>query len=133
MFYWLYYYFNRHVGDSVVKTTGRSPYYTGLSERGLYKSPKAPVLITISEDRKTLFVIAANGTWDEDIPLVISLKGGKPGRSEQVLLSHDNRDASPMLTDTSQLVHSHDVKVDTDSVQTLLPRHSVLFVTMALR
>jgi alpha-L-arabinofuranosidase len=93
------------------------------------------VLITTSKDKQTLFVIAANGTWDEDIPLAISLKDGKFGKlqSQPVLLSNDDLNASPMLNATSDFVHSHNVEVSADSIKTVLPRHSVLFIAIPVR
>ena len=78
MLYWLYYYFNRHVGEQVLDMDGTAPYYTPAEgddptlKPGDYPGPLTPVLVTLSADGKTIYVVIANGSWDKTVPCKMS-------------------------------------------------------------
>jgi hypothetical protein len=79
LLYWLYYYFNRHLGEAVLDLKGTAPYYIPasgddpLTKAGEYPGPLTPVLATVSKDGRNLYLIIANGSWGKEVPcLVIS-------------------------------------------------------------
>jgi hypothetical protein len=63
MLYWLYYHFNRHVGEWVVDVEGTAPYHVpARAEDRSFSAPMTPVLATLSQDGSTLDLILVNGS-----------------------------------------------------------------------
>ncbi|MDR3710191.1 MAG: carbohydrate binding domain-containing protein, partial [Capsulimonadaceae bacterium] len=92
LLYWLYYYFNRHVGTNVLAMDGTAPYYEPPANNplGLRSGPLTPVLATMDADHKTMYLVIANGSWDKAVPCAVHLKSFAAGKAEGVVLSQDD-------------------------------------------
>ncbi len=138
LLYWLYYYFNRHVGAWVNPISGSAPYQSGAGkiQDGLAPvapGPLTPVLATSRADGKELFLVVANGSWDRSVPLRARLRGFSAGRAVAVVLSQPDMDAPPLLQRKEDGVHSLDVRLSNDALTATLPPHSVSFFTLTAR
>ncbi|MGQ9731850.1 MAG: hypothetical protein ACUVX8_11340 [Candidatus Zipacnadales bacterium] len=136
MIYWLYYYFNRHIGDQVLAMDGTAPYYTPVegddphTQPGEYPGPLTPALVTLSQDGRTVYFVAVNGSWEKTVPCRMILKGFAPQTAEGVVLSSDDPNGSPLLEQKEDFVKPLLVRVDGGEVQCDLPAHSAVFVTL---
>lgn len=138
MIYWLYYYFNRHVGTRVLALQGTAPYYTPadgddpLTKPGTFPGPLTPLLATLSADGKALYLVAANGSWDKAVPLQISLLNFAAKGVSAVCLSSDNPDAKPLLEHKEDFVKDLPLQLAGGVLKGDLPPHSAVFVTLTL-
>jgi hypothetical protein len=138
LLYWLYYYFNRHVGEWVNPISGSAPYQSGPSkiQNGLAPvapGPLTPALATSSADGKTLYLVIANGSWDHSVPLRAQLRGFVADRAEAVVLSQPNLDSPPLLQRKEDGVRTFDVRLSNRGITGTLPPHSVTFITVTAR
>ena len=62
MLYWLYYYFNRHCGDLALDVTGTAPWHGSVNGPET-SGPITPVLVTLSDTGREMYIIMANGSW----------------------------------------------------------------------
>ncbi len=132
MLYWLYYCFNRHLGEWVLATDGVAPYYQPKQEtdRARFGGPLTPVLATLSEDEREMYLVIANGSWTRAVPCRVRLQHFAVGKTEGVLLSNDHLDGSPLLDRKEDAVMSFPVGLKAGAVTCTLPDHSVLFLTL---
>ena len=130
MNYWLFYHVNRHLGRTVLETTGTAPYHEGTLDGRRYRGPLTPAVVTLSGDGRRLFAIAANGSWDRTVPCRIELAHFAAGRAAAVVLSHSDPAASPFLERKDDLVGTLPVSVAPDRLALDLPPHSVVFLTV---
>ena len=130
MTYWLYYYFNRHAGRWVLEIDGTAPYYEGSARGKSYRGPLTPVVATLSEDQKRLFLIVANGSWNRTVPCRIDLRGFAANRAVATVLSHDDPDGYPLLERKEDLVRSLPVAFDGPRLTATVPPHAVVFITI---
>jgi alpha-L-arabinofuranosidase len=135
MLYWLYYYFNRSLGERALKLDGTAPYYTPTKETdaqlaGSYAGPVTPALVTLSQDRKTMYVMIANGSWTQTVPCKLSWKGFNAAGAEGVLLTSSDRDAKPLLERKEDFVQPLAVETTATTMSYQVPPHSVSFITL---
>lgn len=135
MLYWLYYYFNRSLGEQALKLDGTAPYYTPTKETdaqltGSYAGPVTPALVTLSQDRKTMYVMIANGSWTQTVPCKMSWKGFTAAGAEGVLLTSGDRDAKPLLERKEDFVQPLAVETTATTMSYQVPPHSVSFITL---
>ena len=130
LIYWLYYYFNRHVGESVVEIDGTAPYY---SPEGKPSGPLTPILATLSKDGRTLYLVAVNASWDRKIPASVELRGFTPVRIQAVTLSQDNKDANPLVDRREDAVSKLPVTVTGSRLTFELPPHCAAFIEVSGR
>lgn len=131
MLYWLYYYFNRHVGDQVLATDGTAPYYaTAPKAAGQTAGPLTPTLATLSANGKEVYLIIANAAWDRAIPCHISLRHLRAGHATGVTLSHPDPEGKPLLPRKEDAVSALPVTLAGDQLACTLPPHSVVFITV---
>ena len=131
MLYWLYYYFNRHVGQTVVELSGTSPYHTPQRADQLALSmPLTPALATISQDRRTLFLIVVNGSWNRPVPFQVELRHFQPGQLTGVLLSHDDPDGKPLVERKEEFVHDFPATITGNILRGTIPAHAVVFLSV---
>jgi len=135
MLYWLYYYFNRHVGQWVLTMDGTAPYHQGdvgepykKKHAKKFRGPLTPAVLTTDKDGTTLYLIVANGSWDRTTPLRMTTKNFTPAQAVGVLLSHNDRDAHPFLKNKKDFVSNLPVKLTGKTVTTAIPPHSVVFI-----
>lgn len=133
MLYWLYYYFNRNIGPDVLATLGTAPFYTpppGSADAARESGPLTPVLATRSRDKKTVFVMLANGSWDRSIPCRIHLRRWGTGPITGLRLSDSNPDGNPLLNRKEDFVSDFPVSIAHGEIACTLPPHSVVFLTL---
>lgn len=130
MTYWLYYYFNRHAGQWVLAIDGTAPYGDSTARGKSYRGPLTPVVATLSDDEKRLFLILANGSWDRAAPCRIELKDFAASLAEAVVLSHSDPDGYPLLERKEDLVGQLPVSLEGPRLTATLPPHAVAFVTL---
>jgi len=136
MIYWLYYYFNRHVGEWALETDGTAPYYTPAEGDDPYTKPEesagplTPVLVTLSDDGGALYLVAANGSWDRAVPCRVHLRNFAAAKATGTVLSHGDLDGRPLLERKEDFVGDLPVVVEGGDMSCTLPAHSVVFVTL---
>jgi len=136
LIYWLYYYFNRHLGEWILDMEGTSPYYYPAAadhpsgKPAELAGPLTPVLATQSKDKKHLYLVMANGSWDRSIPCRAKVANFKAARAEGILLTHSNLDGKPLLQRKEEAVTPLSVSVTNQEVTCTLPPHSVVFITI---
>ena len=134
MMYWLYYYFNRHVGAQVLPMDGTAPYYTPAkgddSSKTQYPGPLTPVLATLSADKSQLYLVIANGSWSQAFPCSVTTKGYNAKSANGVLLSNNDLDANPLLQRKEDAISDFPVTVGGAKVTCNVPPHSVVFITL---
>jgi hypothetical protein len=139
MVYWLYYYFTRHVGDAVLDTRGTAPFYTPaagddpFTKPGEYPGPLTPVLVSLSADRQSLYVVVANGSWTRAVPCRMALHHFAAVSAKGVTLSSSDPDAKPLLERKENFVRPLSVAIGGEALTCTLPPHSVSFVTARRR
>jgi len=133
MLYWLYYYFNRHVGDWVLDMDGTAPYYApapGTYPEGI-SGPLTPVLATVSEDGGAIYLVIANGSWDRAVPCRASFRNFEPASATGIVLSHPDPDGKPLLGRKEDAVSELPVSVAGSVLTCTIPPHSVVFVCVS--
>ena len=130
MNYWLYYYFNRHVGRWVLALEGTAPYHEGKLAGRDYRGPLTPAVATLSEDQKRVLLVLANGGWDKAVPCRIELRRFTVREARAIVLTHSDPDASPYLERKEELVRDLPASLAGDVLSMTLPPHAVVFVTL---
>ena len=134
MLYWLYYYFNRHLGEWALDMDGVAPYYTpstgeGLSDRPTDCSgPVTPVVVSLSEDKKSVYLIVANGSWDRAVPCSLTVRHLDLARATGLVLSHPDIDGKPLLQRKEDAVSDLLVTLAGQRATCVIPPHSVVFL-----
>jgi len=138
MLYWLYYQFNRHIGEKLIDFEGTAPFYAtrGIRSETATEGPVTPVLLTTDAEQRLVFCVAVNGSWTKDVPCRLVLKNFQGRLASATLLSDDDLDGSPLLVTKDRFVRTFlaDVRVNALEKSTLvtgtLPAHSVVLVTL---
>lgn len=136
MLYWLYYYFNRHVGDRALELEGTAPYFVPgpgddpWTKPGELAGPRTPVLATLGADGRTIFLMMANASWDQPADCRVTLRNFAARQAQGVVLSSDNPDARPLLERTEDFVRPLPVNLTPGGLACTLPPHSVSFLTL---
>ena len=136
MLYWLYYYFNRHLGEWALDLHGTAPYYVPSAgdassfKEGEFGGPQTPVLATLSKDGSALYLVIANGSWAKAAPCRIDVRNFSISEARGVLLTHSDPDGKPLLERKEDAVSSLPVSIGTDVLTCVIPPHAVVFVTM---
>ena len=130
LFYWLYYLFNRHVGEHVVGIRGTAPYHTPPAHDRAFAAPLTPAVATLSSDSRQLHLIIANGSWEKSIPGSVTIDGFSAGVVSAAALSHSDADAHPMVERKADVVKGLHVEQHGQNLNFVLPPHSVVFITV---
>lgn len=132
LLYWLYYYFNRHVGAWALDTDGTAPFHQPqlAADRAQFCGPLTPVLATLSQDERELYLVIANGSWTKPIPCRVQLKNFSADRTTGVLLSSDKLNGSPLLDKKEDAIADFPLNRSGNTITCTLPAHSVLFATL---
>jgi len=130
MFYWLYHSFNRHVGQDVLAIEGTAPFHTGRVGKTEVKGPLTPALVTASEGNREVYVVVANGSWDNSYPCRIAFRGFLPHKALGITLSHSDPDAHPFVDRAADVLGDLSVAIAGGNLSFTLPPHSVAFITL---
>ena len=134
LIYWLYYYFNRHVGAQVLPMEGTAPYYTPVNEdvpyHKSYPGPMTPALATLSADGHELYLVIANGSWNQSYPCSVTTKGFSAKSGIGVLLSNDDLNGNPLLKHKEDAISDLPVTLEGTRMTCHVPPHSVVFITL---
>ena len=136
LLYWLYYYFNQHLGQWALELYGTGPYYvpsageTSSSKEEEYGGPKTPVLATLSKDGSALYVVIANGSWSNRTPCRIEVRNFPISQAQGILLTHSDPDGRPLLERKEDAVSPLPISIGDDVLTCIIPPHAVMFLTM---
>ncbi|HBE02834.1 MAG TPA: hypothetical protein DC049_10230 [Spirochaetia bacterium] len=142
MNYWLYYYYNRHIGDNILDIKGKGPYYkispevsgNRIPNQENVSVPFTPALITASPDKNEIYIMIVNGSWSKNFPCSINLENCSCSKSEGVILDNPNPDAHPMIDKKDDLVKPFAPNLKQKNygfdLEFTLPAHSVVFITL---
>jgi hypothetical protein len=129
MLYWLYYYFNRHCGPSALDVTGTAPWHV-TAETPEASGPITPALVTLSDDGREMYIIIANGSWDDDHHCRVSLTNFEMESAEGRYLSQKHRDADPLVINEADVVKELPIIAETGKTSFWVPAHSIVFVKL---
>jgi alpha-L-arabinofuranosidase len=130
MLYWLYYYFNRHLGEWVLGIDGRAPYFQLTDAKAAFKGPLTPVLASLSRDGRELYLVIANGSWAKSVACRIGIENFTAHSAKGTLLSNDKLDGKPLLEKKSDAVSDFPVNAIGKGTEFTLPPHAVVFITL---
>jgi hypothetical protein len=133
MFYWLYYHFNRHVGEWALETDGTAPWYRpakGVFAQRDASGPLTPMLASLDATGDTLYVVAVNGSWGRTIPCELTLANFPAAQATGVCLSDDDPDAYPLVKRKEDFVKPLPLALEDGVLRCALPPHSAVFITM---
>jgi hypothetical protein len=131
MLYWLYYYFNRHLGQWVLQMDGTTPYYQPGQQAEEFAGPLTPVLATLSKDENEIYLVIANGSWTRAVPCRVKLRDFRAARAKGIMISSNNPDGKPLLERKEEAVSDLPVDATGEDVNCTLGPHSVAFVTLS--
>ena len=131
LLYWLYYYFNRHVGPWVLQTDGTAPYHQPAQKAAEFAGPLTPILATLSQDGNEIYLVLANGSWTRSVPCRIKLRDFHVAQAAGVVLSSDQLEGKPLLEKKEDAVSDLPVTTTPEEVSCTLGPHAVVFVTLA--
>jgi hypothetical protein len=131
MLYWLYYYFNRHLGPELVAFEGEAPFYTAPSDpEGAMAAPLTPLVITRDSDGRQLWIILANGSWNTAVPIHLRFRGFRPVKYFGTLLTDDDLDGKPLVPAGKTFARPFRATLAEGALRGELPAHSVVFLTL---
>jgi hypothetical protein len=131
LLYWLYYYFNRHVGQWVLPIDGTAPYYQPRQEAGGCAGPLTPVLATLSGDGNEIYLVLANGSWTRAVPCRVTLRDFRAAQARAIVLSSDKLDGKPLLERKEEAVSDFPVGLAGEEMTCTLGPHAIVFVTLS--
>ena len=131
MLYWLYYYFNRHVGPWVLQMDGTAPYHQPRREAGEFAGPLTPVLATSSGDGNEIYLAMVNGSWTRSVPCLIKLHDFRIAKARAVVISSGKLDGKPLLERKEEAVSDFPVATTPEEVNCTLEPHAIVFVTLS--
>jgi hypothetical protein len=131
LLYWLYYYFNRHVGEWVLQVDGTAPYHQPRQEAGEFAGPLTPVLATLSRDGREIYLVIANGSWTRAVPCHVKLENFHADRARGIVITNDKLDGKPLLENKEEAVSDFPVSAVGNEADCIVPPHAVVFVTLA--
>jgi hypothetical protein len=136
LLYWLYYYLNRHLGDSVLEIDGTAPYYTLAAgddrffNAGELPGPLTPTLATLSADKKSVYVVIANASWDKAIPCRIDLHNFEAKSANAIALSQRDPEGHPLVERKEEAISQLPVTFTGQRANLMLPARSVVFLDL---
>lgn len=134
MLYWLYYFYNRSLGDWVIDLSGTAPTYKSLKTSATSPViadsgfPATPAMASVSEDGQNLYLMLVNGSWSQAAPCDISISSFPIATAEGVILSHDDPEAHPLLRSKEEFVNPLTIQRSDTTLRFTLPPHSVVFI-----
>ncbi len=131
LLYWLYYYFNRHVGQWVLQMDGTAPYHRPAQKAEEFAGPLTPVLATLSESGDEIYLVMANGSWTRAVPCRVKLRDFRAAKARGVVISSDRLDGKPLLERKDEAVSDFPVVTTPEEVSCTLPPHAIVFVTLS--
>ena len=131
MLYWLYYYFNRHLGSELVAFEGEAPFYKAPSDpEGAFAAPLTPLVVTREPNGNRLWIILANGSWQTSVPMQLRFRGFRPARYIGTLLTDHDLDGKPLLPPGKTFARPFQARLVEGELRGELPAHSVVFLTV---
>jgi hypothetical protein len=130
MLYWLYYYFNRHVGEWVLQMDGIAPYHQPGRGAEEFAGPLTPAVATLSGDGREIYLVMANGSWTRAVPCQVRLKDFRAAQARGVVISSDKLDGKPLLERKEEAVSDFPVETTGEVVSCTLPPHAIVFVAL---
>jgi hypothetical protein len=131
MLYWLYYYFNRHLGEWVLPLDGTAPYYQPGREAGEFAGPFTPALATLSRDGRAIYLVIANGSWTRTVPCHIKLQYFRAVRAQGIVLTSDKLNGKPLLENKEEAISDFPVDISGEAADCTIPPHAIVFLNVS--
>ncbi len=131
MLYWLYYYFNRHLGESALQVDGSAPWYRSTRATAELEGPLTPVLASLSSDGHQVYLVIANGSWSRSVPCRVTLRNFRPTSATGIVITNNNLDGKPLLDRKEDAVSDFPIHTAADSADFIMPAHAVVFIMLA--
>jgi hypothetical protein len=131
MLYWLYYYFNRHVGEWVLKMDGTAPYCRPEQQAEEFAGPLTPALATSSADENEIYLVIANGSWTRAVPCRVKLRDFRVAKARGIVIGNDKLNGKPLLESKKEAISDLPVDTTGQEVNCTLGPHAVVFVTLS--
>jgi hypothetical protein len=131
LLYWLYYYFNRHVGQWVLQMDGTAPYHQAGERAEEFAGPLTPVLATLSADGNEIYLVMANGSWTTSVPCRVKLRDFRAAHGRGTVIGSDNLDGKPLLERKQDAVSDFPVATTPEEMTCTLGPHAIVFVTLS--
>lgn len=131
MLYWLYYYFNRHVGEWVLKMDGTAPYCRPEQQAEEFAGPLTPALATSSADENQIYLVIANGSWTRAVPCRVKLRDFRVAKARGIVIGNDKLNGKPLLESKKEAISDLPVDTTGQEVNCTLGPHAVVFVTLS--
>ncbi|MEM4315576.1 MAG: glycosyl hydrolase 53 family protein [Nitrososphaerota archaeon] len=144
MVYWLYYYFQRFLGDFVLDARGTAPYSYWVFSHSLWQGlalpasgPSTPLIATKSSDGKQVSIIIVNAS-ENNTPELHLLLGNFESKTMVSYVLRDNRqnwrDSSPFSTREEDFVQAYEgitLATNGRTITGRIPSRSVLFIKLS--
>ena len=131
LLYWLYYYFNRHVGEWALRTEGTAPYHPPRQGFEAFAGPLTPVLATLSRDGREIYLVIANGSWTRAVPCRVKPEGFSADHARGIVITSGKLDGKPLLQRKEDAVSNFPVSVAGNEADCTIPPHAIVLVTLA--
>jgi hypothetical protein len=128
--YWLYYHFNRHVGEWALEPQGTAPFYAWQSGGKTGAMPLTPVLATLSADGTSLYLVIVNGSWSTAVPCEARLQNFGGTKVKALVLSQESMDAESLIAREADVVSELPAKIEAGTLRCTVPPHAAVFVTV---
>ena len=141
--YWLFYYMTHNTGDIVLNSSSTSTpcltgtvggnVDTGSSTSETYTGPQAPVMVTMSNDSRSIFVTIVNGNWTNSFPLEINITNYNVNSVSASIISGDgNLNGTWLCANKATCVGNLPLTIDMNrkTITGTMPAHSIAFVTI---
>jgi hypothetical protein len=133
LIYWLYYHFNRHVGEWALEPQGAAPFHEWKSGEKTGAMPLTPVLATLSADGKELYLVIVNGSWNKAVPCAATLQHFAAVKAKALVLTQESMDADPLIAREADVVSELPVKIEDGTLRCTVPPHAAVFITVSAK
>ena len=132
LIYWLYYHLARHVGPWALELDGTAPWHKPAAPQGQKgpAGPLTPVLATLSQDGRAIFLVIVNASPEQAAPCDVTLTGFQPATAEAIALTQTDLDAPPLVKRTEDAMQPVPVRLRDGAATFDLPPKAVVFVTL---
>jgi hypothetical protein len=134
--YWLYYHFNRHLGDEVLATSGTAPFHAPAAgddprlRPGTHAAPLTPFLATRRKADGAIELILANGSSKQAVPASFTIQGQAIHAAEGLALTQPSLDSPPLLSRREDEEAPLAVTLEGNRVRCTLPPACAAFIRL---
>ena len=86
-----------------------------------------PILATIDEDGRTIYLVIANASWEDDWPATVHLKGFARASAGGTVLTQSDRNAVGLVTG-EEVTRPLPIEGEAGTLRFTVPGHSIAFI-----